>query len=615
MSSNVTSTRGPGRLDTTSTVPLQHARFEVPAAKLEAPALRHRTVRRERLLEWLDSAVASCRLTVVSGPPGAGRTTLLASWVRSGRAPARLAWISLDGHDDAPAHFWSAVFVALARQGACRTDRLRALAAPPLAFVAADLPLALADALPDDGEPIVLVLDDLQEVRDSRVMEGLAELLRIAPPGFRMVISTRHDPRLPLPRMRVAGQLAEIRAASLAFTHEEARDLLIGHGLSLPAPEIETLVQRTEGWAGALALTAMALRGTKDPGRQVSQLAGDERAVADYLVSEILDGMTPDARDFLIRTSMVDRLCGPLADALTDSLGGVEVLEELERRNCLVVGLDERRIWYRYHRLFLDLLRSRLSTLSRLERRELHGRAAIWLAENGHGAEAITHAIQAHHWRLAADLVAEHWMDAFLAGRGRSLRPLLEGIPPSSWSARPGSPSRWPRSISTPATSPRADRYLELARSRVPEDDAGGRLAEQLSVVALLRARFHGDLDAALCIADEVAAARNRSGGDSACTSSPRSCCSCSEPPRSGPIAGRRRAPPPRGRRAGRLRRSGLPRARTGSATSRSSRSRRAGSARDSRSRERRSRSRSAVTGSTRLRLRARSSRSGGRSS
>ena len=516
MSSNVTSTRGSARLDPkpTPTAALQHARFEVPAVKLEAPALRHRTVRRERLLEWLDSAVTSCRLTVVSGPAGAGRTTLLSSWVKSGRAPTRLAWVSLDRHDDAPAQFWSAVFVALARQGACRTDRLRALAAPPLAYVSADLPLALAAALPDDGEPIVLVLDDLHELRDSKVMAGLAELLRIAPAGFRMVISTRHDPRLPLPRMRVAGQLAEIRAASLAFTPEEARELLIGHGLSLSSADIETLVQRTEGWAGALALTAMALRGAKDPSRQVGQLAGDERAVADYLVTEILDGMTADARDFLIRTSIVDRLCGPLADALTDSVGGVEVLEELERRNCLVVGLDERRVWYRYHRLFLDLLRSRLSVLSRQERRELHGRAAVWLADNGHGAEAIAHAINAHHWRLAADLVAEHWMDAFLAGRGRSLRPLLEGIPPEFVEREAGVAVALAAIHLDAGDIVGADRYLELGRSLIPEDDPCGRLAEQLSIVALLRARFHGDLGAALQIADEVAAARGRGALD-----------------------------------------------------------------------------------------------------
>ena len=493
---------------------VHNARLDVPAAKLEVPLLRHRTVRRARLLEWLDSAVASCRLTVVSGPPGAGRSTLLASWISDARAPARLAWVSLDRHDDSPAHFWSAVLVSLARQGINRSESPRALAAPPLALVTADIPIALAGALPNDGEPIVLVLDDLQDVRDQRVMDGLAELLRIAPPNFRMVISTRHDPRLPLPRLRVSGQLAEIRAASLAFTVDEARELLLGHGMSLAPSDVETLVQRTEGWAGALALTAMALKGTKDPSRQVNQIAGDERAVADYLATEILDGMTSDAREFLIRTSVVDRLSGSLADALTDGEGGVTVLAELERRNCFVVGLDERRQWYRYHRLFLDLLRSRLSTMPRAERRELYGRAARWMAEDGQGAEAIRYAISAQDWRFAADLVAEHWMDAFLAGRARSLRPLLEGIPSEFVEREPGVAVALAAIHLDAGDIAGADRYLELVRTLLA-DEPNERLAEQLSIVALLRARFHGDLEAAMRISDEVATARSRVESDS----------------------------------------------------------------------------------------------------
>ena len=163
--------------------------------------------------------------------------------------------------------------------------------------------------------------------------------------------------------MRVAGQLAEIRAADLAFTPDEARELLVGHGLSLPASDIETLVQRTEGWAAALALTAMSLRGSEDPGRQITRIAGDERAVADYLATEILDELSTGTREFLVRTAILDRVCGSLADELTGSRSGAEMLEELERRNCFVVGLDDRRHWFRYHRLFLELLRSRISAL------------------------------------------------------------------------------------------------------------------------------------------------------------------------------------------------------------------------------------------------------------
>ncbi len=415
--------------------------------------------------------------------------------------------MTLDAHDDAPSHFWRTVLASLAACDACPTARLDPIVAPPFAVVTGDLPTLIADALPDDGEPTVLVLDELHEVRNTRVLDGISELLRIAPASFRLVISTRHDPRLPLPRLRVAGQLAEIRAADLAFTPEEARELLVGHGLSLPTSDVETLVQRTEGWAAALALTAMSLRGAEDPGRQIMRIAGDERAVADFLATEVLDELTTGTREFLIRTAILDRVCGPLADALTGALSGAETLEELERRNCFVVGLDDRRNWFRYHRLFLELLRSRLSGLTQAERRELHRRAATWLAENGLGVEAIEHAIAAEEWRFAADLIAEHWMDAFLSGRSASLRPLLEGLPAEFVEREAGVAVALAAIHLDAGDIVRADRFLELGRAALPEADREGRQSEQLGVVALLRARCHGDLEAAVRIADQVVAA------------------------------------------------------------------------------------------------------------
>jgi LuxR family maltose regulon positive regulatory protein len=451
--------------------------------------------------------VQGCRLTLVAGPPGAGKTTLLSSWIKTGNAPPRLAWVTLDAHDDAPTHFWRTVLASLAACDACPTGRLEPIVVPPFSVVTGDLPMLIAGALPDDDEPTVLVLDELHEVRNTRVLDGIAELLRIAPASFRMVISTRHDPRLPLPRMRVAGQLAEIRAADLAFTPDEARELLVGHGLSLPAGDVETLVQRTEGWVAALALTAMSLRGSEDPGRQITRIAGDERAVADYLATEILDELSTGTREFLVRTAILDRVCGPLADALTGSRGGAEMLEELERRNCFVVGLDDRRHWFRYHRLFLELLRSRLPAFTHAERRELHRRAATWLADNGLGVEAIEHAIVAEEWRFAVDLIAEHWMDAFLSGRSASLRPLLEGLPAEFVEREAGVAVALAGIHLDAGDIVRADRFLAIGRAALSDADRDGRKSEQLGVVALLRARCHGDLEAAVRIADEVLAA------------------------------------------------------------------------------------------------------------
>jgi LuxR family maltose regulon positive regulatory protein len=496
MATTVSSTRGSGLLHLTGRSTT--AREAVPHAKLTPPRLRHRTVRRERLLEWLDSAVASCRLTVVSGPPGAGKTTLLASWVATGRAPARLGWVSLDAHDDSPSTFWSAVAASFAQCPALAGGRLDAAHAPR------ETPTLLAEALPEDDDPTVLILDDLQDVRDPAVLEGLRTLLRSSPPSLRVVISTRHDPPLQLPRLRVAGQLAETRAAALAFTAEEARELMIGHGLTLPLSEIETLVQRTEGWAGALALAAIALQGSSEPALQIGRIAGDDRAVADYLASEMLDELPADARDLLIRTAIVDRISGPLADAITGFSNGAEALEELERRNCFVVALDRKRHWYRYHCLLLELLRSRLSGLSRAERRELDGRAAAWLSENGSGAEAIEHAIRAEHWELACELISAHWLDAFLSGRSAALRPLLDGLP-SAFAERDAGVALALSAVHLDVGDhSEADRYLELGRGLAYD----GTFAEQIAIVRLLRARSRGDLETALQIAADLVAAR-----------------------------------------------------------------------------------------------------------
>jgi LuxR family maltose regulon positive regulatory protein len=461
----------------------------IPAAKLEpARGGRRRIVPRSRLFESLSAAVDSRRLTLVAAPPGSGKTTLLSSWIEAGAAPSRTAWLTLDEEDNAPERFWQGVLVALDGSGAEALNGRASAGAP------GELTGLLACSIGDGDAPVVLVLDDFQEVSDERVLAGVAQLLKVAPPCFRLVVASRRDPALPLHRLRLAAQLAELRAVPLAFTRDEARLLLTSHGVMLSNADVDSLVTRTEGWAGALALASLALR-ESDPTRVMRDFAGDDRAVADYLASEVLDALPEKLCDFLVRTATVDQVCGELADALLKEHGGAETLAELERRNCFVIGLDTRRRWYRYHRLLLELLRSRLASRPRREREELHARAARWHAGNDHPVEAIHHAISAQQWRFAAELAGERWLDVVLAGRGAALRPLLSRLPDELVEREPAIAVAFAAIHLEPGGSAeRCDAYLEAAAAALARGAADARVAELHAVVALQRARSRGEL-------------------------------------------------------------------------------------------------------------------------
>jgi LuxR family transcriptional regulator, maltose regulon positive regulatory protein len=468
----------------------------IPEGKLEpVPSGRRRVVARPRLLESLSSAVASRRLTLVAAPAGAGKTTLLGSWIESGAAPARTAWLALDQGDNVAERLWQGVAAALDRAGV---------------WDAAELPARIDGAVIveclgalEDGEPVVLVLDDFDELSNEDALAAIARLLKVAPPSFRLVVAARRDPPLQVHRLRLAGQLAELRAAPLAFTGDEARKLLANQGIALPSADVESLVVRTEGWAGALALASLALREADDPSRIVRDFAGDDRAVADYLAGEVLGALPDDLCDFLVRTAVVDELCGELVDALLDGYGGGEVLADLERRNCFVIALDSRRKWYRCHRLFLELLRSRLAARPRREREELHSRAAHWHAENDHPVEAIRHAIAAQEWRFAADLTGERWLDVVLAGRGPALRPLLARLPDELIEREPAIAVAFAAIHLEPGGQPeRTDAYLDVARAALERGLGDPALSELHAVVSLQRARSRGDLTLAQQAAD-----------------------------------------------------------------------------------------------------------------
>lgn len=363
--------------------------------KLYRPRIRPDLVERPRLNERL-LRKAGTGLTLVSAPAGFGKTTLV-----SARASQSAAWVSLEESDQDPVTFWTYVLTALDRAApGIAEDALALLRSgpTPIETVLAGV-LNELSVLP--GE-IDLVLDDYHLADGLEISRGMTYLLDHLPPQLHLLISTRADPALPLARLRARGELVEVRAADLRFTLDEVSSYFTGTGLDADA--LATLEERTEGWIAALGLAALSLRDRSDVTGFIEDFAGDDRYVVDYLVDEVLDRQPEQVRRFLLETSVVDRLTGPLCDAVTGQPGGRAMLESLERQNLFVVPLDDRRQWYRYHHLFADVLRARLLA-ERGDIAELHRRAAQWYDDAGDTVAAVHHAVAAGDVDHAADLV------------------------------------------------------------------------------------------------------------------------------------------------------------------------------------------------------------------
>jgi LuxR family transcriptional regulator, maltose regulon positive regulatory protein len=284
----------------------------------------------------------------------------------------------------------------------------------------------------------VLGLDDYHLITNPACHQTLGFFLDHLPTGVRLVLSTRVDPPLPLARMRARGELAELRAADLQFTDQEATALLNGSiGLDLAAQDVERLVGRTEGWAAGLVLAGLSLRGRPDPGGFIAGFQGTDRYLADYLGGEVLKRQPEQLRDFLLRTSVLERLSGPLCDAVLQTQGSAERLGELERSNLFLVPLDDRRQWYRYHQLFAELLRLELADRDPDLVRVLHQRAAAWHQAAGHVEEAIHHATAASEFGEAGALIARHWLAYWRRGRQVTVTRWLEGLPAEAILAQP----------------------------------------------------------------------------------------------------------------------------------------------------------------------------------
>ncbi len=374
-------------------------------SKFRVPAPGHGAVTRDRLTRRLGAA-SRAALTLVAAPAGFGKTTVLTQWLATlpPGAPS-VAWLSLDRRDNAPASFWAYVVTAMRTAvDGLGSDALQLLAASSPATEAA-LASVLNDLAARAGD-LLLVLDDYHLVEAPDVHEGMTFLLEHQPPQLHVVLATRTDPPLPLARMRARGQLVEVRGADLRFTVEESAAYLNGRmELGISERDLAVLDGRTEGWIAALQLAALSMQGRDDVGAFIAGFAGDDRFIVDYLGEEVLARQPADVRDFLLRTSVLERLTGPLCDAVTGRDGGRAALVALERANLFLVTLDDRRQWYRYHHLFADVLHARLLDEHPQDVPELHRRASEWFAANGDVSRAIEHALAGGDPGRAADLM------------------------------------------------------------------------------------------------------------------------------------------------------------------------------------------------------------------
>jgi LuxR family transcriptional regulator, maltose regulon positive regulatory protein len=478
------------------------------ASKLIVPSMPGRVVERSRLFKLLDAGVER-PVTLVAAPAGSGKTLLLTSWMSATSRPGEVAWLSLDQGDNDPVRFWAYVLAALGRSGAVQPSPRDDHA----------LLASLLHGLEELASPVVLVLDDVHELTEPRVLNGLDFLIRNAPPQLRLVLSTRADPPLALHRLLVSGQLTQLRAGDLAFTVPEVDELLAGYDFRprLSDDDLAVLQARTEGWAAGLRLAAVSMQHQPDLHRFVMELAGDDRSLAGYLVSEVLEQQPAEQRSFLLRTCVVDELSGELADALTGRDDGERTLARLERANAFVMALGSRHEWYRYHPLFAELLRYQLRREAPHEAIELRHRAARWYAGHGRPADAVQQAATVGDWGHAAELIAEHGLGRALQGQEQAFRDLLDRLPADVVRLDPEL-ALLSAAQRIAAADDGAEAPLQLAREqeRLLAAERRPRFALVLATCRLLRASRAGDHDEALAAGGAALAAHGQLGGDAA---------------------------------------------------------------------------------------------------
>jgi len=471
-------------------------------SKITAPDVPAWAVQRPRITELIAEGARWCQLTVVTGPPGAGKTMAVALWAAAETGP--VAWVGLDEFDNGPGTFWSYAVAALRGSGVALPKELRAV--PQGRDHEDEFLLRLTAALAAQDPPVTLVLDDLHLLTDPGVLKGLDFMLRNAGSALRVVVTSRVDPLLPLHRYRLAGQVTEIRASDLAFSITEAELLLAQHGNTLTADSLESLTQRTEGWAAGLRLAAISLSTHPDPGQFVKELMAEDSPLICYLVDEVLNVQPPQVREVLLSTCILEHFSADAAAELTGDEQAAGVLASLARTNAFVqpIGCG----WYRYHTLFAEMLRLKLRYEHPDRVALLLQRAARWYQRKGMLADAVRQAARAGDWPLAAAMVVDELAIGQLIdpGDGQRLAAEFAGLPSGrAWTE----PAPY---LVTAALALAAGRYESCAAAldaadglldRLPaEQDAAGRLSA--AVVRLGTALRVGDLTAAASAADRA---------------------------------------------------------------------------------------------------------------
>jgi LuxR family transcriptional regulator, maltose regulon positive regulatory protein len=388
-----------------------------------------RLISRGDLLAALDRAAAR-KVTIISAPAGSGKTSLLRTWADRPGQPHRSAVLQVQRDQHDAQQFWLALLGAV-RQASAVAGRAEPPAATPDFNGPAMVDRVLSE-LAGRRDHLILIIDDLHELTSPDALAQLTRLLTDLPGDVHAVLATRRDLPLRLHQLRLAGELAEIRAADLRFSERETRELLDRSGIALSDAGVVLLHQRAEGWAAGLRLAAIALAGHPDPERFVAEFSGSDRTVAEYLIAEMLDRQPDDVKDLLLRTSLLDRVNGELADLLTGRSGSERILLELEDENAFVISLDPDRTWFRYHHLFADLLRLELRRTYPEEVPALHRRAAEWFIQHGQVVDAIRHTQAAGDWAAAARLLADHSFSLTLDGQTQTIQALLQAFPPAA---------------------------------------------------------------------------------------------------------------------------------------------------------------------------------------
>lgn len=492
---------------------------ELIATKLAPPPVRVGYVPRPRLMDAL-SAGHGLRLTLVAAPTGYGKTMLLAAWCAelAARQSRVISWVSLAPTENDPALMTRYLIAALRRAapeiGTTAETMLQVPGASPAAWMR-----SLVNDLAAAAAEMTLVLDDYHVITEPACHGLLQFLIDHAPGSLRLIVGTRADPPLALGSLRAAGQLAELRAADLRFTASEASLLLAeAEDLELDPDAIATLAARTEGWAAGLYLATLWLRGRTGAGADVERFAGDSRHLVAYLSEAVLGRLDDDVREFLLRTSLVDRLCPSLCEAITGMPAG-QMIEAIERSNLFLVSLDESRTWYRYHNLFGEMLRSELSRRHAHLVPVLHRRASAWYRDRGLISEAVEHATAAEDYADAAALISERWLDVGRWGQEATIKRWLEAFPSDELSQHPelGLVGAFLTGVSGGAEL-EFRRWLELAEHGLTRGNGiGMEIAGTTSLragVSLLRSAFgYRDIAAAVGAAARTARVESESGG------------------------------------------------------------------------------------------------------